>query len=425
MQPDPQPEQTLVEVPFETAGRYLLRELLGKGSTGEVWLAEDPQIGRSVAVKILNLPSGLGKDDIAEWEQRFTREARASGRLSHPGIVAVHDVGKTDGGRPFIVMELVQGHSLDGIMKQGPLPAHEAALIWGAQVAEALDAAHAQGIVHRDIKPANILIDAHGCARIADFGIARLAESDLTREGLFLGSPAYASPEQVRGIGVDGRSDLFSLGATMYALLVGVRPFRGEDLSSLAYAICHQEPVPPRQQAPGLPPGIDTILLKALAKDPASRYQTGREMARDFRSVSGGGLPRPAAGIEPGVAGPAQLEAQAAALGSSAGIVLARAAMACASFSRRSFVAGQIASSHLLRAGREQWTRGWRKSPRSRLVMGFCALVLLISLLLGTVMLARWIEGRRETRGEKVKRFFSSLFAESTHAEPPILEPEA
>ena len=211
MEPDSRPEQTLVEVPFETAGRYLLRELLGKGSTGEVWLAEDPQIGRAVAVKILNLPSELDPDDRAEWEQRFNREARASGRLSHPGIVAVHDVGKTDGGRPYIVMELVDGHSLDGIMKQGPLPTSAEALTWGAQVAEALDAAHGHGIVHRDIKPANILIDSRRCARIADFGIARLSESDLTREGLFLGSPAWPTPSVIRSLSHRANRHLDSL----------------------------------------------------------------------------------------------------------------------------------------------------------------------------------------------------------------------
>ena len=220
-------EITLIEIPSESVGRYLLRRLIGNGSMGEVWLAEDPAIGRHVAVKILRVPQGLSAPRRTEWEERFLREARAAGRLSHPGIVPVHDVGKTNDDRPFIVMELVEGRSLDALMEQGPAPSPATVLTWGAEVAEALDAAHQRGIVHRDIKPSNILVDAEGRARIADFGIARLSESELTRTGLFLGSPAYASPEQIQSATVDGRSDLFSLGATLYKLLTGVRPFAG------------------------------------------------------------------------------------------------------------------------------------------------------------------------------------------------------
>ena len=387
MEPQPQPEPTLVELPFETAGRYHLVELLGKGSTGEVWRAADPQIGRPVAIKILNLPAGLAAAESAEWEQRFHREARASGRLSHPGIVAVHDVGKTDAGRPYIVMELVKGHTLENIMKQGPDP--EAALHWGAQIADALDAAHAQGIVHRDIKPANILIDTEGRARVADFGIARLTESELTREGLFLGSPAYTSPEQIRGGGIDGRSDLFSLGATMYAVMVGVRPFQGDDLSSLAYAICHMDPAPPRGQAPGLPPGSEAILMKALAKDPASRYQTGREMADAFRTVTHGQSPAAAPG--------------------SAGVLLVDATDALGTFLRRSAEAGWVAANRACAAGRQRWVRGWQSGPRTRQNMMIGLAALLLVLLLASLMVARVIERRRETPGQKIKRFFSTL----------------
>src|SRR5262245_37170700 len=227
-----------------SVGRYVLHEQIGQGAMGEVWRGLDPRIARPVAVKILNVPGGMSAEMKDAWEQRFIREARAAGMLSHPGIVAIHDVGMTDDGRPFIVMELVEGLSLEAIIQDGAAPSERDALEWAAQVAEALDAAHRREIVHRDVKPANILIDHYGRAMIAAFGIARLADSDLTHDGHFVGSPAFASPEQISGAPVDARSDLFSLGSTLYTVLTGSRPFRGDDLSSLAYAICHSDPAP-------------------------------------------------------------------------------------------------------------------------------------------------------------------------------------
>ncbi len=269
-----------------TVGRYLLREPLGRGACGEVWSAVDPHIARIVAVKILNVPPGVEGRQKLEWEQRFVREARAAGMLSHPGIVTIHDVGTTRDGRPFIVMELVEGSSLDAVIRDGPAPSAATALEWGAQVAEALDAAHRRGIVHRDVKPANVLIDTEGRARIADFGIARLSESDLTHRGLFLGSPAFASPEQIKGAALDGRSDLFSLGAALYTLLTGERPFTGEDLTSVAYAICHTEPEPPRRLAPHLAPECEAVVMRALAKDPGRRHPGGQHLAADLRAAA-------------------------------------------------------------------------------------------------------------------------------------------
>ncbi len=445
--PDAQVEGTLVEVSLESAGRYLLLGQIGAGSMGEVWRGEDPQIGRQVAVKLLNVPQGLTASQMSEWEERFLREARAAGRLSHPGIVPVYDVGRTSHGRPFIVMELVEGRSLDAVMKEGPAPPPETALGWGAQVAEALDAAHQRGIVHRDIKPANILVDGEGRARIADFGIARLSESELTREGVFLGSPAYAAPEQLRGAAVDGRSDLFSLGSSLYALLTGVRPFRGEDLTSLAYAICHVEPDPPSRHAPGLPRACDAILLRALAKDPEGRHQTGRELAEDLRAAARGRLPSwitqgavaertvsaevhdPAGAA--GGARRAELERRAAAVGSSAAVLMVRAAEGAEAGARavgRSAAAGIRASSPVLRrllqaglqgagrawrAAREGWLRGWAKGPRVRVAMVAGLVVLLVALTVGGVALAsRVAEARRETPGQKIKKAFKSLFSD-------------
>jgi serine/threonine protein kinase len=271
--------------PGRSVGRYRLIEPIGRGAVGEVWSAEDPRIGRAVAIKLLNVPAGSGGH--SEWEERFVREARAAGALSHPHIVTIHDVGVTEDGRPYIVMELVKGSSLDAMLQRGPVD-ERTALVWGAQVAAALDAAHRQGIVHRDIKPANILVDAEQRARIADFGIARLSESDLTHEGLFLGSPAFSSPEQIRGAGVDGRSDLFSLGAVLYALLSGERPFNGEDLPSLAFAIMQVEPSPLSKRGRRVSRAAEAVVMKALAKKPSDRFRSARDMAEDLRAVAAG-----------------------------------------------------------------------------------------------------------------------------------------
>ncbi|MGH9868561.1 MAG: serine/threonine-protein kinase [Candidatus Polarisedimenticolia bacterium] len=272
-------------------GRYVLQEAIGRGAVGEVWHAEDPLIGRSVAIKLLNVPAGAAGRQKAEWEARFVREARAAGALSHPNIVTVHDVGLAEDGRPYIVMELVDGSSMEAILKEGPVD-ERTALVWGAQIAEALDAAHRQGIVHRDIKPANVLVDAEGRARIADFGIARLSESDLTHAGLFLGSPAFSSPEQIRGAPLDGRSDLFSLGAVLYALLSGERPFQGEDLSSLAYAIVQVEPAPLTRRGRRLSIATEAVIFKALEKEPAARYKSACDLAEDLREIAAGRPPR-------------------------------------------------------------------------------------------------------------------------------------
>jgi len=392
-------EATLVEVAAESAGRYLLKETLGRGSVGEVWRAEDPEIGRPVAVKVLQVPLGLSAEQKSEWEQRFLREARAAGRLSHPGIVPVHDVGEMSDGRPFIVMELIEGQSLDTIMKSGRTPSPRTALIWGAEVGEALDAAHQRGIVHRDIKPANILVDAEGHARIADFGIARVSESDLTREGLFLGSPAFASPEQLRGTAVDGRADLFSLGATLYALLTGVRPFRGDDISSLAYAICHVEPAPASSHARHLPPGCDALLMKALAKDPKRRHRTGRELAAELRAIAEGRSASPP-GVDPGADGAARAVALAIVAGARASLpVLKRILCATRGVTARAW-----------RGGLDLWSRGWRRGPRVRAAMIGGLVILLAALACGGAALFRMVESRRDTPATRIKRAFSSLF---------------
>jgi len=412
----------------DTVGRYILRAQLGKGAMGEVWRAEDPQIGREVAVKLLHVPDGLSDENRGEWEARFLREARAAGRLSHPGIVAIHDVGTSEDGQPFIVMELVEGRGLDAVMKEGPRQDPAAVLDWGAQLAEALDSAHRRGVVHRDIKPANILIDENGRARIADFGIARISESELTREGSFLGSPAYASPEQIRGQAVDGRADLFSLGATLYSLLAGERPFRGEDITSLAYAICHVTPAPPSRFAPSIPAGCDAVILKALAKDPADRYPSAHDFAADLEAIAAGRPPAAAALPAPidrtlvgeGAASPGRpgspaaapasppatdphpdLERRASAAGSLLGLAVARTIVAL-SIATRSIARGIAAAARfawpwirrgaaatlrglacVARAAGNAWSRGWGAGPRARIAMAAGLAVVLASLAAG------------------------------------------
>jgi len=339
-------------------GRYVPVERIGAGTMGEVWKASDPHIGRIVAVKLLRCPESFDDARRTEWERRFLLEARAAGRLAHPGIVAIHDVGHAGDGRPFIVMEFVEGRGLDEYLKDDPLPDPALALDWAAQVADALDHAHRQGIVHRDVKPANILVDRDGRARLADFGIARLADSELTRDGAFLGSPAYAAPEQIRGLPLDGRADLFSLGAVTYALLTGSRPFPGNDLPSLAYSICHAEPVAPSHLRSGLSPAIEAAVLKALAKDPARRCRTGSELADELRAAvasasiratrrdSGEEVERtivertvvdaaPPAAAPSGPAHAEAIEHRAAELGSAAAVGCVRAAAAVASGSTR------------------------------------------------------------------------------------------
>jgi hypothetical protein len=273
------------------AGRYRLRERLGAGAVGEVWSADDPQIGRRVAIKFLRAPGELSPGQQAEWENRFLLEARAAGRLSHPGIVPVFDVGTASDGRPFIVMELVEGRSLEALRRAEPHPTLEEVVHWTIEIAEALDAAHGRGVVHRDVKPANILVGSDGRARITDFGIARVADSDLTRDGAFLGSPSFASPEQLRGAKIDGRSDLFALGAVLYFLSTRRRPFEGPDIPAIIYAACHAEPKPPSSLNAKLTAPLDAVILRALRKRPDERFQTGQELADALRAAAAGTRP--------------------------------------------------------------------------------------------------------------------------------------
>jgi serine/threonine-protein kinase len=263
-------------------GRYRVESEIGRGAMGVVHLAHDERLGRAVAVKTLSIPDGLSKAQRQEFRTRFLREAQAAAALSHPGIVTVYDADE-DKGRdiPFIAMEYVPGSTLrELIQEEGRLPIDTVRELVGV-VADALDAAHGAGIVHRDIKPANLLVrDDDGSVKIADFGVARLSSSELTSSGTSLGSPAYMSPEQVRGAELDGRSDLFSLAVIIYEALCGERPFRGADTASLLYAIAHETPIPASKLVSDLPRGLDRFFDRALAKRPEERFRTGDELRR-------------------------------------------------------------------------------------------------------------------------------------------------
>lgn len=282
---------------MERLGRYELLEELGRGAMGVVYKARDPRIDRLVALKVIASVEGLESAQVQQRRERFQREARAAGRLAHPNIVTVHDVGE-DQGRAFLVMELIEGQTLDRLLRaRRPLPLDEVLTI-GEQAAQALDYAHRHAIVHRDIKPANILLTRDGVVKVTDFGIARITGAEATQTGQTLGTPSYMSPEQVSGLKLDGRSDIFSLGAVLYELLSGEKAFPGETISTIVYRIVHEDPTPLRRLNPAFPAGLDVCLKKALAKDPARRYAQAVDLARDLRRAAEGTL-APAGPPEP------------------------------------------------------------------------------------------------------------------------------
>ncbi len=261
-------------------GRYEILAEVGRGAMGVVYRARDPKIDRLVAIKTISL-LGQDHDQEIEYRERFVVEAQAAGRLSHPGIVTIFDVGEEpETQEPYIVMEYVAGESLKKMLSDGEhrIPLGPA-LQMAQELAGALHFAHAQGVVHRDIKPANILITPERHAKIADFGIAKLNLSNLTLPGQLLGSPSYMSPEQLRGDGVDARSDLFSLGVVIYTMITGYRPFQGNSATTVCFKVVNQEPLPVTAYDAGLPNEVDRILAKAMAKDPGDRYQSAAEMA--------------------------------------------------------------------------------------------------------------------------------------------------
>jgi Protein kinase domain len=264
-------------------GRYEIVGELGRGAMGVVYKARDPQIDRLVALKTVSL-WGQEPDEEKEFRLRFMNEAQAAGRLHHPGIVSVFDVGESPDNRdPYIVLEYVSGESLNRILSREKKLPLKTALQLAEEIADALDYAHGQGVIHRDIKPANILITEAGHAKIADFGIAKLNLAHFTIPGRVLGTPAYMAPEQLSGEGVDGRSDLFSLGVILYAMVTGHSPFQGSSATTVCFKVANREPIAASALDMSLPPQLDAVISRAMAKEPAERYQKGSDFADDLR----------------------------------------------------------------------------------------------------------------------------------------------
>jgi hypothetical protein len=258
----------------------LLRET-GRGGMSTVYQARDLRLGRTVAVKVLAAPPALSSAQQSALIARLKREARAIAHLSHPNIVAIHDVGEQEG-HHFIVMEFLQGTTLRDRLARGALSVAEAADILD-QVAEALDAVHAQGVVHRDIKPSNVMILPDGRVKLLDFGVARHCDdATITQVGSIVGSPAYMSPEQVRGEEATVGSDMWALGVLLYEMLAGRPPYVGATIPSVLYQVTQENPAPP----PGIPLPVQSVVRRALEKNPARRYRSARELASDFRSRS-------------------------------------------------------------------------------------------------------------------------------------------
>ncbi|HXE75296.1 MAG TPA: protein kinase [Candidatus Xenobia bacterium] len=279
--------------PGQRLGRYEIVEELGRGAMGAVYKARDPQLGREVAIKVI-LTANLSPDELKQYKQRFYREAQAAGQMSHPGIITIHDVAEDEvSGQPYLVMEFVQGATLDDLMSGGKKLTIPEMLDIAIHVADALDYAHRRGVIHRDIKPSNILVTADGRAKIADFGVAKLAGTEITQTGQLVGTPAFMSPEQLTGDPVDARSDLFSFGAVLYFMFTGEKPFPGDTVTSVIYKVMQTAPTPARKLNPALPPEVDVILSKVMAKNPDQRYPNGRALAADLEAVK---LGRPLAG---------------------------------------------------------------------------------------------------------------------------------
>lgn len=266
-------------------GRYQVEKELGKGAMGIVYLGRDPKIGRTVAIKTMSLSLEFESDELNDVKSRFFREAETAGRLSHPNIVQIFDAGE-EHSLAYIAMEYVNGIDLSRNAKPNSLLPPRDILKYISDAADALEYAHSNGVIHRDIKPANMmLVPELQTIKLMDFGIARLADSTKTKTGMVLGTPSYMSPEQLSGKPIDGRSDLFSLGVTMYQLLTGTLPFQAESMATLMFKIANEPHKPACAVRPDLPPQVDVILNRALHKNAESRYSRGGEMARDIRVV--------------------------------------------------------------------------------------------------------------------------------------------
>ena len=284
------------EAPLEILGRYKILRIIGRGAMGVVYEAIDPDIDRVVAIKTINLM--LSPAEMVQYEARFKQEIKAAGRLNHPNIVTIYDVGKTEN-FAYMAMEFINGCELKDLLKSGTALPIDVALDIISQAAEGLAFAHSRDIIHRDVKPANIMLleNEDGLvAKITDFGIARMPASAVkTMTGMVMGSPRYMSPEQVVGRNLSARSDIFSLGVVLYEALTGTAPFEADSISSIMYQTVHAVEQPPSYVNPKLDPELDAIVAKALAKSPDDRFETMKAFSRRLREVMrsrAGGTPQ-------------------------------------------------------------------------------------------------------------------------------------
>jgi len=271
-------------------GRFEVKRLLGRGAMGSVYLAEDPVIGRKVAIKVLRTHHGLEGEELEEMLARFQREFQSAGTLTHPAIVTVYDVGH-EGEAPFIAMEYVRGESLEAVLQSERTLTFKEISDLAAHLCSGLDFAHERNIVHRDIKPANIMMTWDGVAKITDFGVAKLTTTTMTRTGTIIGTPAYMAPEQVTGHPVSGRADQFSVGVILYQLLTGERPFSGDSPTAILYKIVHETPTSPQELNKALPEKVNEVILKSLAKNPEERYETCADLSKAIRRALGASPP--------------------------------------------------------------------------------------------------------------------------------------
>jgi serine/threonine protein kinase len=274
--------QTIVST-ITKAGRYELREELGRGAMGVVYRAHDPVIGRDVAVKTMHLSeegTGMSRDELIG---RFQTEARAAGLLTHPNIVAIYDAGEEEG-LFYITMEMVEGRSLQTLLDARQLFPLPRVMKLMEQVCSALDFAHLHHVVHRDIKPANLVLTADDVVKITDFGTAKILQFGTAQTVHVMGTPSYMSPEQVKGKPVDGRSDIFSLGVILYELMTGEKPFPGQNITTVIYKIINEDPIPPRSLDSSIHQGLSTVITRALAKDPNARFQTCDELLNALKN---------------------------------------------------------------------------------------------------------------------------------------------
>jgi len=287
--PDLAPEETVVVQEISQSkpslGRYEILEELGRGAMGIVYKGRDPKLNRVTAIKTIRFTDDFDEEQAAKIREQFYREAEVVAKLSHPNIVTIFDVGE-DLDLSYLAMEYLEGESLEGFARKDNLMPIRKGIDVTAQVCDALAYAHAHGIVHRDIKPANIMILKNGLVKVTDFGIARATASSKTRTGVIKGTPYYMSPEQISGMKVDGRSDIFSLGIVFYQLLTGELPFGGENLAAIMYQITTVDPEPPTKHNPKIYKAAVAILNRALEKSLESRYQDAKQMGDHLRLLA-------------------------------------------------------------------------------------------------------------------------------------------